>query len=298
MLQDTLGCADTEPNRWASRFLVLGAVQRTFEPGAKLDTMPVLVGDQGIGKSSLLPRLLPDGYPEFFSDSLNLSDRTKERAEALLGRVIVEAGEMSGVNRAELQSLKSFITRQDDGTVRLAYARRPRTLLRRCIIVGTADRAHCLPNDPAGLRRFLPVQCRKGSNIEAYMEANRKQLWAEGLHRYRQGERAGVPRNLLAEQAEVAERHRSPDVLLEDAINQLDPAPGEVFKLAEIAEKIGLTGRDGKAITLSQADTNRLSAALRNAGWDTKQYNRKERSGRYWHPPENRDRTTPTDCTG
>ena len=226
---------------------MLGAVQRTFEPGAKLDTMPVLVGDQGIGKSSLLARLLPDGCPEFFSDSLNLSDRTKERAEALLGRVTVEAGEMSGVNRAELQSLKSFITRQDDGTVRLAYARRPRTLLRRCIIVGTADRAHCLPNDPAGLRRFLPVQCRKGSNIEAYMEANRKQLWAEGLHRYRQGERAGPPRNLLAEQAEVAERHRSPDVMLEDAIDQLKPEPGEVFKLAEIAEKIGLTGRDRKA---------------------------------------------------
>ena len=69
--------------------------------------MPVLIGEQGIGKSALLRELLPPQYPEWFSDGLHLADYPKVRAEALLGRVIVEVSEMAGSTRAELQSLKS-----------------------------------------------------------------------------------------------------------------------------------------------------------------------------------------------
>ena len=39
---------------WAGHFLVMGPLWRTLYPGAKLDEMPVLVGAQGIGKSTLL----------------------------------------------------------------------------------------------------------------------------------------------------------------------------------------------------------------------------------------------------
>ena len=99
MLVELFGCEDTATNRWASRFLTLGAVQRTLRPGCKLDEMPVLIGRQGLGKSSLLRSLLPPQHPEWASDGLHLAAPTKERAEALLGRVIVEASEMAGANR-------------------------------------------------------------------------------------------------------------------------------------------------------------------------------------------------------
>ena len=48
-IKDTDGLAE-----WASRFILLGEVKRTFEPGAKLDEMPVLIGRGGIGKSTAL----------------------------------------------------------------------------------------------------------------------------------------------------------------------------------------------------------------------------------------------------
>ena len=81
---------------WASRFIFLGTVWGAFEPGTKLDEMPVLCGPQGIGKSMSLKHALPQHLPDLFSDGLNLTASTKEAAEALQGRALVEVAEMAG----------------------------------------------------------------------------------------------------------------------------------------------------------------------------------------------------------
>lgn len=264
MLEDLFGCESTEVNRWASRYLTAGAVARTMRPGLKLDTVPVLVGPQGIGKSAVLQELFPAGEYQWFSDGLQLAAGDKRQAESLLGRVIVEASEMAGSSRAELESLKAFVTRRDDGAVRLAYRRNPETMLRRCIIVGTTNRLDSLPNDPSGNRRFLPVELRHGSNVEAYMFDARLQLWAEALARHRDGEPAALPRHLLQDAATMAERHRNRDVILEDLVaDQIGEFSGPMT-LSEIAEKIGFTGPTGSASSLSMRDQKRLGAALRN----------------------------------
>ena len=96
------GAEPTRLNQWASRYLFLGAIQRTYEPGCKLDEMPVLIGPQGVGKSAFSRSILPPDHPEWFSDGLHLAASSKERAEALQGRVIVEVAEMAGASRAEL----------------------------------------------------------------------------------------------------------------------------------------------------------------------------------------------------
>ena len=49
----------------------------------------------------------------------------KAQVEALQGRVLVEVAEMSGSTRAEVESIKTFLARQDDGAVRLTYRRGP-----------------------------------------------------------------------------------------------------------------------------------------------------------------------------
>ena len=196
LLTKLFGAADAPVPRWASRFLTLGAVQRTLEPGCKLDEMPVLIAPQGRGKSALLAELLPPEHrAAWFSDSLQLDANAKERAESLLGRVIVEAGELAGIGRADLAALKSFLTRQNDGCVRLAYRRDPEVMLRRCVIVGSVDRPECLPNDPAGLRRFVPTVLPGSSHVEETVPPIREQLWAEALERHQQGDAPTCPEN-------------------------------------------------------------------------------------------------------
>ena len=261
-LSDIFGISKTEISLWVSQFLFLGPIQRAYKPGAKLDEMPVLVGSQGIGKSALLRSILPPEFPEFFADNLDLAGDKKQRIETLQGRVLVEASEMAGSTRAELQSLKAFATAQDDGTVRLAYRRNPEDSPRRCVIIGTADRDNCLPNDPAGLRRFVPVNLGGSAAfaIETFMDENRVQLWAESLDRYHSGIRAGLPRDLKLEAAEVAEKFRNRDEILEDAVQSITLKSGT---LEEIAQLLGIDNHQ----KLDMRITKRLSAALLNAGW-------------------------------
>ena len=167
---------------WAGRFMVLGAVWRAYHPGKKLDEMPVLIGKGGLGKSTAARFLLPDDRGEWFSDGLHLAADSKVRAESLQGRVMAEVAEMQGSTRADLESLKAFLSRTDDGAVRLAYRKDPELLLRRCVIVGTADRMEPLPNDQ-NLRRFVPIYLDAGrpNYIREYLDANRAQLWGRGV---------------------------------------------------------------------------------------------------------------------
>ena len=174
--------------------------------------MPVLYGPQGIGKSALLRALLPRKQDSWFCDSLRLTSSTKELAETIQGRAIVEVSEMSGARKADLEKLEAFLSAVDDGTVRFAYRRDPETRLRRCILVGTSNNEFMLPNDPTGLRRFVPIKLNPAkSKIEEHIAEQREQLWAEALIRYHNKVRAGLPFALRGAAAKVAERHRSSD---------------------------------------------------------------------------------------
>ena len=207
---------------WGSRSLLLGAVWRTYEPGTKIDEMLVLIGRQGIGKSTAPKCLLPPEHPEWFTDGLRLSADDKVRAEALQQRVIVEAAEMAGSTRAERESLKSFLSRTDDGAVRLAWRHDPEVALRRCVLIGTSNDPHCLPADPSGNRRFVAVTVRAGEDgatgVRLYLKNFREQLWAEALHRYREGETAHLPSDLAEIQTRVNASAVQVDESLEDAL--------------------------------------------------------------------------------
>ena len=199
---------------WAGRFLLLGPVARAFRPGRKLDESPVLAGPQGCGKSTALRKLLPPEHPEWFADGLHLASDPKTRAEALLGRVIVEASEMAGATRADLESLKAFLTRTDDGSVRLAYRRNPETMQRRCIIAGTTNSSESLPNDVTGNRRFVVVDVATGPDgvegLRSYLDTNRAQLVGRGAGRARGRVRPDPPTGRARTRASGSERTAPP----------------------------------------------------------------------------------------
>ena len=233
-----------------------------------MDEMPVLIGPQGCGKSTALRCVLPPEHPDWFADGLHLAADPKTRTETLQSRVIVEVAEMAGSTRAELESLKAFLSRTDDGAVRLAYRRNPETALRRCIIVGTSNDRTCLPNDPSGNRRFVSVFLGGGdpTALRAYLDERREQLWAEALAAYRDGVEARLPDNLHEAQSATNEQVRRRDDILEDALENWLPTAPKPFTLAEAAVgcRIAEAGREAR---LSMRDQRRLGAALTTAGF-------------------------------
>ena len=251
---------------WAARFVPLGVVWRTYEPGTKMDEMPVMIGPEGIGKSTVLRELLPpEMQHEWFSDSLQFAAPLREKAEALQGRVIVEAAEMAGIGRAQLDALKGFLSRTNDGGARLAFRRNPEPMLRRCVIVGTTNAAQPLPGDPQGNRRFIPVSMTEGdpSAIRGYMENNRDQIWAESLMLYRQGERAWLPNDLRQAQRDVVEQYRYRDDEMEDRVQNIIDLE---VTLAGAAVRIGMIKSEDEITQIDQRIRSQLANVLQSSG--------------------------------
>ena len=268
---------DDELLQWASRSVLLAAVVRTDAPGEKHDEMVVLVGPQGIGKSTAWAWLLPPApdRPRWFSDGLSFHDDQKRQVEALQGKVLVEASEMTGSTKAEVEIIKKFLSRTDD-SVRLTYRRDPSPLLRRCVIVGTTNDPRCLPNDPSGLRRFVPVHCTAGdpTAVRVFLDEYRDQLWAEACHRMRgEKEPAYLPDKLKAAQKVAAEQFRAVDEVAEDVITAwLDEHPGPVT-IAQVAAGVGLQP--------DSRNTYRITTVLKQVGY-TRGQRQKRDAGRKW----------------
>ena len=207
----------------AAKSILLGAILRIKEPGAKLDEIAVLIGPQGCGKSLFSALLVPERWRQhWFSDALILrsSGQHRDQAQSLLGRVIMECGEMAGMSRADVDGLKAFLARQTDH-IRLPYDRLVSEFPRRCIIVGTSNDDQILPNDPTGLRRFLPVRIRdRGPHpIVHRMDELRDQLWAETKHRiYECDERPTITEDVRAAQQRSTEASRRSDEIVEDLV--------------------------------------------------------------------------------
>ena len=262
LLIEMFGAPDDALSRWASRYIGIGAVQRAYQPGCKLDEIPALLGEQGCGKSAFVRSWFDDDQHEWHGDAVDLGARPKEQAEQMAGRVVCELSELTGIRKAELERLKAFITRQDDGQFRWAYARSPVPSPRMCVFVGTTNEAECLPNDPSGNRRFVVVELQHGCDVEA-ASANREQWWSEALSRYRAGERANLPRGLMPEAAARAELHRETDSLEQDITEALMDL-GPEFSVSDLY--YALSGNAG-AKPPDKVMQMRISAALKNLGF-------------------------------
>jgi putative DNA primase/helicase len=181
---DYLGAADTQYVRAVTRKAFTAAVARAMQPGLKYDTMPVLTGAQGLGKTTLLQKM---GL-RWFNNSIE-SFEGKEAAELLQNAWIVEIGEMGAYSRSDVKTIKGFLSRTED-QYRAAYARKTEKHPRRCVFFGTSNDDQYL-KDPTGGRRFWPVDCglqERFKSVFKDLDVEIDQLWAEAVMRWKMGE--------------------------------------------------------------------------------------------------------------
>ncbi len=179
LLADYLGAEDTPYVRAVTRKILVAALWRVFRPGIKFDNILVLCGPQGIGKSTLIARL----GREWFSDSLTISDMNdKTAAEKLQGCWLMEIGEMAGMKKAELEKVKSFLSRTDD-KYREAYSRRVSSHLRQCVFFGTTNNQDGYLRDVTGNRRFWNVDVTGTGKYKPWDldEETVRQIWMEAV---------------------------------------------------------------------------------------------------------------------
>jgi hypothetical protein len=204
LLARYLGAEDTPLHTAYSVKTLVAAVRRVYQPGCKVDTVLILQGKQGRGKSTAL-RVLGG---EWFRDA-ELDPGTKDASMLLRGAWLYELGEFEKwLSRSNLSTIKAMVTRQDE-TYRPPYGKVDIVQPRQLVFVGTTNTDDIL-TDPTGHRRFWVV--RTGAIDLQALTADRDQLWAEAVAAYT----AGAETYLSSDEVE-AHAAASVEFELEDA---------------------------------------------------------------------------------
>ena len=179
---------------------LISAVARIYRPGAKADHMLILEGPQGARKSTALKVLAGEAW---FTDELP-EVGSKDAALHMQGIWIVEIAELDAIGRAEVSRIKAFLTRTTD-RFRPPYGRYTVEVARQCVFAGTVNPDTYL-RDETGNRRFWPLRCGT-IDIDA-LARDRDQLWAEAVHRFREGAIWWIEDPALLEDARQAQDSR------------------------------------------------------------------------------------------
>jgi predicted P-loop ATPase len=284
-----LGAEDNAYNRAVCRKSFVGAVARAMEPGCKHDTMLILCGAQGLGKSTLLDKMSRG----WFNDSIR-SFEGKEASELLQGVWLVEVAELDAFRRTDVARIKQFLSLRAD-RYRAAYGRNVKELPRCCVFFGTCNQMDFL-QDTTGNRRFWPVDVGLRPHAKTVWRDLTAdvidQIWAEAKMRWQLGEATYLTGDVEKMAQEMQERHReaSPkEGLIQDFVTRQVPSDWAKWSIDRRRDfwaqtthgDIELVDRDricaievwcelfgGNPRDIKNTDTREINAVLRRlSGW-------------------------------
>jgi hypothetical protein len=151
---------------------LVGSARRIVEGGYQHDHCLVLSGAKGLRKTTALRALYPSQF--FRAQMPGLADR--DGSHALEGFLGVLFDEMGYVFRHDKETLKSYITRQEDVYRQFGNGDRVRAL-RRCVFFGTTNEDEDLIQDTELDRRWLVVPVLRKADPD-WIVANRDRIWS------------------------------------------------------------------------------------------------------------------------
>lgn len=271
LLTDYLGADPSEYNTAVMRVFLLGAVRRAYEPGCKFDYMPVLIGNQGEGKSTFFKYLACN--EAWYDDNFNFKNLdNKAVIEAMSGKWILEMGEMDTLKKDAVtaDALKAFITSQSD-RYRTPFARRPEDRKRQCVFCGTSNDANFL-KDRTGNRRYLPVDTHKDrATMDIFDEKTARpefiQAVAEAVHYYKMDPNKipVLPKNVEADAMKAQTDHLEEDPWVQLIDEYLHKTARDRVNVLCIWDE----GFKQDVVLQKRADVNRILTIMRNdiTGW-------------------------------
>jgi hypothetical protein len=263
-LVDYAGAEDKEINRAFGRCTILGAVARVCRPGTKHDTLLVLEGPQGSGKSELVGAL----GGEWSTEGLTFDLSSKEIMEVTENVWIAEIAELVGLGTKESNRVKRLLSSKAE-KARKAYDRLATNALRQFIMIGTTNHTQYL-RDLTGDRRYWPVACavKREIDVSGFRKA-RDQILAEALHRLQAGESNVLPPHLWAEAALVQESRRMVSSLEEDLTDLLGEVQGKVL-LSDVRQHLMKRGH-----LVTGGGAQMLADLYQRLGWSRVQRRRR-----------------------
>lgn len=254
---------DSDYTRAVSNYMWSAMAGRVLEPGIKADMVPVLIGEQGSGKSSSVAAMSPS--VDMFCE-ISFHEKEEDLARKMRGRLIAEIGELKGLNTRDQEHIKAFVTRTHENWIP-KYKERQTVFARRLLFIGTTNQDQFLA-DETGNRRWLPVQTLT-ADVEG-IKRDRLQLWAEarimfefmGVE-FREAENLAKDKHAQHTISEVWVEDIERWLGTPDALTDETPRMREFLRVGEIAR--GALHMDGKQ--LGRREEMRINKAMKDCGY-------------------------------
>jgi len=221
-----MGCEDDAYSVQVSRMIFYGGIARLYHPGCKFDYMPILIGSQGTGKSSIINWLNMDCGS--FREIVTIEG--KDGYDILRYGWVCEFPELLAMVKHQTnEAMKAYVTRQVD-SFRPAYGRNFVDIPRHCIFIGTTNTYEFLTDNDN--RRYLPiiVNVEKGEIFRKEKEIKDYILncWREAKYLLDKGQ---IYLTIPEKYNDIVELHR-------DSATEDDPELGVIGEYLE-QKKIG-----------------------------------------------------------
>ena len=262
---DLFSAEDSPVNQAIGAYTWTAMAGRVLQPGCQADMVPILVGLQGVGKSTAVKAMAPS--PEFFAE-VSFAEKDDVLSRKMRGKLIAEIGELRGLHTKELEAIKAFVTRTHEHWIP-KYREFETTFPRRLIFIGTTNKDQFLADD-TGNRRWLPV--RVGQVDPRQVAALAPMLWAEAAVRFRANgvEWEAAQRLSQAVHDEFAFQDEwGPKVTnwLQNPLFDGDRIGASLLTSEVLQGAIGMELKN-----IKRADEMRMGAVLRKLGYERKRF--------------------------
>ena len=260
--EHVMGIVSYEERQALIRQLV-GSVARAYVPGCKMQTCVVLVGEEGVGKSSIISALYGKQY---FTDSIGGNLGSKDAFQYLWGRWAIELAELASFKASSRELALGYISKDAD-IFRAPYAEEVEDHPRSCVFWATTNDATFLAGE-AGDRRYEPVTV--GRDVDWHFVGEHKDsVWTCAARLFK----SGFPYWVEGRKKHAVSMLRKSDYVQEDAFGV--QVHDRALQIVDSGDRAtipavwrALCGGDAASDSkLVKATSNRIGKALRSFGW-------------------------------
>ena len=249
---------------------LVGVVACAITPEVVNHQVLILVGAQGLGKTTWLHKLLPVALHGYMYSG-HISPNNKDTLIMLTENLLVNLDELGSFKASDIDSLKELITKSNI-QFRRPYGVYMENYIRRASLMGSVNNVSFL-TDHTGNRRFLPFTV---TNIDHNHKVNMDHVYGEAYQLYLQGFQYWFEGADIAEIEAHNEQYIDHSMEHELVEKFFTPAGKGEKAILYTATDICRLLAAAKVVNMNTATVQKIGAALRSLG-----FLRVKKDGRY-----------------
>jgi hypothetical protein len=251
----------TEPVLFYLEKWLVSLVASILDSNIQNQTVLLLVGNQGVGKSRWLNRLIPNSLKQYSIQGI-FDPKDKDTKILMSENLIGNLDELDSIEKRDVPKFKEFIT--SPGTkLRASYARNATHFPRRISFCGSVNSLDFL-QDQTGSRRFLCIET--DNPIDHTHSIDMNLVYSQALALYQSGY---IPYFNLEEINEIQERNKKfqvfnieEEIILQYFEENKDAKPSERMSILEICQAINIVLGEGHKISISPQKLGKILTRL------------------------------------